>query len=196
MRWLPAVLLVVLPACQKEAPKSEPTTTPAASVEPAPAKGTTEWKIQNAMSGGPEKIATNATIMDWGPTPEAAPTQIRAGSNGWTCLPDMPETPANDPTCADQVWMNMFTAWAARKPFHTSVAGVAYMLQGSAHVSNTDPFKMKPDSGQEWINEPPHLMLLSTDPKSLDSLSTDPANGGPFVMWKGTPYAHVMVPIQ
>jgi hypothetical protein len=70
------------------------------------------------------------------------------------------------------------------------------MLQGGAHVSNTDPFKMVPDSGQQWIMEPPHLMLVDPNPKSLDSLSTDPANGGPFVMWKGTPYAHVMLPVQ
>ena len=26
-------------------------------------------------------------------------------------------------------------------------------------------------------------------------LSTDPKNGGPWVMWKGTPYAHIMAPV-
>jgi len=25
---------------------------------------------------------------------------------------------------------------------------------------------------------------------------TDPKSGGPWVMWKGTPYAHVMVPVS
>jgi len=29
----------------------------------------------------------------------------------------------------------------------------------------------------------------------LEGISTDPHNGGPFVMWKGTPYAHVMIPV-
>ena len=24
----------------------------------------------------------------------------------------------------------------------------------------------------------------------------DPENGGPYVMWKGTPYAHIMVPTE
>ena len=195
MRWLPAAVLVLLPACQKEAPKSAPAA-PAASVETGPAKGTTEWKIQNAMSGGPERISANATIVDWGATSDAPPTQIRAGTNSWTCFPDMPQTPANDPTCADPVWIKLFEAWLGKKPFHTAVAGIGYMLQGGASASNTDPYKMAPDSGQQWMTEPPHLMLLNPDPRSLDSLSTDPANGGPYVMWKGTPYAHVMVPLQ
>ena len=26
-------------------------------------------------------------------------------------------------------------------------------------------------------------------------LPTDPNRGGPYVMWKGTPYAHIMVPV-
>jgi hypothetical protein len=29
----------------------------------------------------------------------------------------------------------------------------------------------------------------------LSALPTDPNNGGPWVMWKGTPYAHIMVPV-
>jgi hypothetical protein len=29
----------------------------------------------------------------------------------------------------------------------------------------------------------------------LELFPTDPNNGGPYVMWKGTPYAHLMVPI-
>jgi hypothetical protein len=29
----------------------------------------------------------------------------------------------------------------------------------------------------------------------LDAYPTDQQNGGPYVMWKGTPYAHLMVPI-
>ena len=32
--------------------------------------------------------------------------------------------------------------------------------------------------------------------RQLDSLPTDPKNGGPWVMFKGTPYAHIMVPIE
>ena len=31
---------------------------------------------------------------------------------------------------------------------------------------------------------------------TYEGISTDPNNGGPFVMWAGTPYAHIMVPIE
>ena len=37
-------------------------------------------------------------------------------------------------------------------------------------------------------------MILPTDAKQLDAFPTDPKAGGPWVMWKGTKYAHIMVP--
>ena len=38
-------------------------------------------------------------------------------------------------------------------------------------------------------------MVLYADLKLLDAYPTDPKSGGPWVMWKGTPYAHLMVPV-
>ncbi len=38
-------------------------------------------------------------------------------------------------------------------------------------------------------------MILVPDPAMLEGISTDPDNGGPYVMWKGTPYAHIMIPV-
>ena len=38
-------------------------------------------------------------------------------------------------------------------------------------------------------------MVIVPDPVQLEGLSTDPNNGGAYVMWKGTPYVHVMVPL-
>lgn len=46
----------------------------------------------------------------------------------------------------------------------------------------------------EWIEEGAHLMIIAPA-KLLDAFPTDPENGGPYVMWKGTPYAHLMVPV-
>jgi len=39
-------------------------------------------------------------------------------------------------------------------------------------------------------------MLLAPDPGLYDHVSTDPDNGGPWVMWPDTPYEHIMVPID
>ena len=38
-------------------------------------------------------------------------------------------------------------------------------------------------------------MILVPDPAALEGLSTDP-NDPVYVMWKGTPYAHIMVKIS
>ncbi len=37
-------------------------------------------------------------------------------------------------------------------------------------------------------------MTLAPDAAMLDSLTTDPNAGGPYVMWKGTRCAHIMMP--
>ena len=37
-------------------------------------------------------------------------------------------------------------------------------------------------------------MILPMDVSQLDAYPTDWTKGGPWVMWKETPYAHIMVP--
>jgi hypothetical protein len=58
------------------------------------------------------------------------------------------------------------------------------MLQGDNGASNTDPYANKPTPDNQWVVGGPHIMLLPTDPQT----------GGPWVMWKNTKYAHIMVP--
>jgi hypothetical protein len=189
-RWLAAgALLVALGACAKEQPKPE------AAAPAGPAKGTKEWKIENAMSAGPAAIAGAATIMDWAATPTGQPTQLRAGTNGWTCFVDAPASPGNDPMCFDAAFGAWATAWMGHKAPNITAFGVAYMLQGGTDASNTDPFKMKPDSGQPWVDTGPHVMVVVPNVNALKGLSTDSKSGGPYIMWQGTPYAHVMVPV-
>jgi hypothetical protein len=72
--------------------------------------------------------------------------------------------------------------------------GIAYMLHGDKGASNTDPFATAQTPDNQWVVSPPHLMVLVPDTKMLDALPTDPHQGGPWVMWKGTKYAHIMVP--
>src|SRR4029079_19006041 len=119
---------------------------------------------------------------------------LRAGTNGFTCFPDDPHTPAPDPICADKAWGQWFEACMANKQPMLKQVGIAYMLRGSSDASNTDPFAMKPAAGQSWVVTPAHTMVIVPDPKQLDAYPSDPKSGGPFVMFKGTPYAHLMVP--
>ena len=47
----------------------------------------------------------------------------------------------------------------------------------------------------EWLEDGgPHVMMLVPDLAMLEGMSTDPHNGGPYVMWRGTDFAHVMIP--
>lgn len=194
MRRLTLLLVpLALLACQKQTP---PASQPAAVVPTGPAPGTAEWKIQDAMSAAPAAVAANATIMDWPATPTGQPTQLRAGSNGWTCFPDVPGTPHDDPMCLDQQWMTWADGWMKHQTPRVTAPGLAYMLKGGADASNTDPFAQQPDSGQDWVHSGPHVMVIVPDPKTLKGMSTDPENGGPWVMFANTPYAHVMTPVK
>jgi hypothetical protein len=183
---------LALTACQKTQPPAEQAAAPPAG----PAPGTPEWKIQNAMSAAPTAIASAATLMEWASTPDSAPKQLRAGTNGWTCFADNPGSPKNDPMCFDAQFGNWATAWMSHRNPNVTSFGVAYMLQGGSDASNTDPFKMQPDSGHAWVDTGPHVMVVVPNVRSLAGLATDPASGGPFVMWQNTPYAHVMIPVH
>ena len=43
--------------------------------------------IQSATIAAPPSISAEATVVDW------SFEVLREGSNGWTCLPDRPDTP-------------------------------------------------------------------------------------------------------
>ncbi len=188
-RWLAAgALVAALGACAKEQPQQ-------AAAPAGPAKGTKEWKIADAMSAAPAAIANGATIMDWPSTPNGQPTQLRAGTNGWTCMPDDPSTPSDDPVCGDSLSYAWYGQYMQHKTPRIASVALAYMLQGASDASNTDPSKMKPDSGQEWVVTGPHIMIFVPDAKVLRGMPTDWKSGGPYVMWQGTPFAHLMIPV-
>ena len=188
VRMAGAAVLVLVAACNKPTPQVE-------TAAPGPAPGTAEWKIQSAMSAAPDSIAAGATIMDYPASPTAQMTQLRAGTNGWLCVPDMPMSPGTDPMCGDAQWQTWLAAWAGHKTPNLTALGVAYMLAGGSDGSNTDPYATAPDSGQSWITSGPHLMLISPNPRAYDAMPNAANTNTPYIMYKGTPYAHVMVPV-
>lgn len=162
----------------------------------AQAKPTKAQKIANAMSAAPRSISGKATIMDWPATEGGKMTTLRAGTNDWTCLPDVPMTKGNDPSCMDAEWMSFMNAVMSKSAPKVSRAGVGYMTApGGAYTSNKDPFAPKPTADNDWGFDPPHVMLLVTDARALQGIPTTRQSGGPWVMWPGTRYAHIMVPL-
>ena len=148
-------------------------------------------EASGAEQAAPLSLAKNATIMS------RDGRIVRKGSNGWICLPDNPDTKGTDSICMDEPWNNFLEALKNKsKPTITQV-GIAYMLQGDRPVSNTDPYATEPRPGDDWVEGlGAHVMIILPDTKALGKLSTDSKNGGPWVMWHGTPFAHIMVPID
>jgi hypothetical protein len=154
-------------------------------------------KIANAMTAAPPSIAAKATILDWPARDGDKPAVLRAGSNGWSCLPDMPDTEGNDPACLDEPWMQWVQAYMAKTAPRLSRVGIGYMVApGGGWASNTDPYAMKQTADNHWDHHEPHVMIVVPDVKSLEGMPTDPKNGGPYVMYAGTPYAHIMAPLR
>jgi hypothetical protein len=109
----------------------------------------------------------------------------------------MPDTTGNDPMCMDEPWMKWVEAYMAKRPPHVGRVGIGYMLApGGAWGSNTDPYAMKATPDNQWAHHKPHMMIVVPDVKALDGISTDPNDGGPYVMYAGTPYAHIMAPVS
>jgi hypothetical protein len=153
----------------------------------APAKAMANaQKIKLALSAGPADITKNASVMDMGA--DGKMVELRKGTNGWMCMAQ-PEA-----MCLDKEWQGWANAWMSKKDPQIKGVGIGYMLRGDRGASNTDPFATGKTATNNWVASPAHIMVLTPDSKQLDALPTDWKSGGPWVMWKGTKYAHIMVP--
>lgn len=208
--FLPLAVVVslgTLAACSKQAATTSDTTAAASSTtsSAAPmtasaAPTTNEGKIKNAMSAAPDSVSSGATIMDWPATEGGKFIQLRAGKNGWVCYPSQPAPTTavgQDPMCLDAEFQKWAGAWMTKKPPKLTGVGVGYMLQGDRGASITDPFAMSgAANAKDWVVAGPHIMVTTPNTASLNSLPGVPTGGVPWVMWKGTPYAHIMVPVK
>jgi hypothetical protein len=210
--FLPLAMVVTvgnLAACSKPAPSTADTTAAAASTTsstPATTASadltTNEGKIRNAMSAAPDSVSSAATILDWPATEGGKFIQLRAGKNGWVCYPATPAATGavgEDPMCLDAEFQKWAGAWMTKKTPKLSGVGVAYMLKGDRGASVTDPFATSAataKNAQDWVVAGPHIMVTTPNTASLNALPGVPTGGTPWVMWKGTPYAHIMVPVK
>jgi hypothetical protein len=142
--------------------------------------------IAEAESAAPPVIGKSATIktMDG--------RVLREGSSSWTCYPGVEVI---GPMCNQAQWDALLGALMSKEPIDVKEFSISYMLAGEGDAigaSNKDPFATEPTDDNDWIKEGPHLMILVPDAGALEGLSTDPKDPV-YVMWKGTPYAHIMV---
>ena len=157
-----------------------------------------DWEIEAYTTSAPDFIGNFATVIS------ASGEVLREGSNGWTCLPfiAMPKMgfkTKNEaaPACADQNAMAWANAYLSQTEPKLENDGWIWMLHGDTGVDNFRPYSEgdeKNTDPKDWIYSGAHLMLMPKDPNSLGSQTTDFTTGAPYVMMKGTPYVHLMIP--
>jgi hypothetical protein len=145
-------------------------------------------RIDRALAAGPRDISADATVADLDATGKM--TVLRQGSNGWVCMPGTLEPGGLPPMCADKVAMqwNMDFMHHKEKPT-TTVPGIEYMLEGATQRSDSDPY----DKTDPPIRIGPHWMILWPFDPQTSGLPTSHRDRGAYIMWAGTPWAHVHV---
>ncbi len=149
---------------------------------------TAEAKIARAMSAGPPDIARSAKIVD--KDAQGHTIVLREGSNGFTCMPGNPNVIGDPAMCVDGPSMQWFADFAAHKPKPTNtVPGITYMLAGATQRSDSDPH----DHTSPGITVPPHWMIMWPFDAKATGLPTTHRDTGAYIMWSGSPYAHMHV---
>jgi hypothetical protein len=145
-----------------------------------------EWKIANALSAGPASITEHAAVMDWPANPKdgmSHGTVLRQGTNGWTCMPDVPGRPQHDPMCADETMMKWLTATLAGKKPDIDRVGLSYMLLGEARQGQGAAPAKDPSQVKEWFYVGPHIMVVLPDSAkdALRGINQDLSNNQPYI---------------
>lgn len=144
--------------------------------------------IALAMSAGPADIARSATIVKT--DTQGKMVVLRKGSNSFTCTPGNPKVIGVPPMCADAVARQWHADFIAHKPKPTTtVPGIVYMLAGATQRSDSDPY----DKTSEPITVGPHWMIMWPFDAKAAGLPATHKSTGAYIMWAGSPYAHLHV---
>jgi hypothetical protein len=149
---------------------------------------TDEWKIKNALSAGPPWVADHASVVELATTttegaPKVTERVVRQGTNGWTCIPDIPGRPQHDPMCVDETTKKWLTAvMEGRKP-NIDRVGLSYMLLGEAREGQNAAPAKDPSTVRDWHYIGPHVMvaLPDSDMDALRGVSEDLSKDGDYV---------------
>ena len=147
--------------------------------------------IAKLKDAAPYHVLEHATILNMGP--DGKMKAIKEGNNGWTCM-----DPGNAPMCADAAAMEWAQAWKSKGPAPQKI-GFIYMLRGDNGASNTDPFATGQAPDNNWVKTGSHVMIVGADAKGMmqaypRDAKPDPTR--PYVMWPGSAYEHLMLPVK
>ncbi len=154
-----------------------------------------EELIKLALSAAPETVAKDATVVATGP--DGKMRSLRQGKGQWTCMPGHADPANPDPMCGDKNAMEWAHAWMSHEQPPANKVGFMYMLRGDGGASNTDPYAKKEEPGNNWVKTGSHVMIVGSGAKMLEGYPRD-ATADPTkpYMWPGSPYEHLMLPVQ
>src|SRR6185503_16561485 len=109
---------------------------------------TDEEMIANALSAAPESIAKSATVIAFDAQGKAR--TLRKGTNNFTCIPDDPTNPANDPNCVDANGLEWVMALVNKTEPPKGKVGFGYMLHLGTTPRNVDPSGATPAEITRW----------------------------------------------
>ena len=154
---------------------------------------TDKEKIANAMSAAPKAVAQDATIMDIDEKGEheGAPR----GQGNLHVHARQPDDAGQRPDVPRQ-GRHGVGARVDDEGHAAAGVGFGYMLMGGSDASNDDPYATKPAAGKKWVDTGAHVMVLNPGPMAdaYPKSADDPKK--PYVMWPGTPYQHLMIPVK
>ena len=154
--------------------------------------------VEAASAGGPDFISRDATI-GWIDA-QGALHVMRPGTNAFTCVIVVPD-PFGGPICGDHAaagWVLAMLTSAAQPP-SGGAPGIAYMAHGGAHYEDASgTVVMEHDqsphaAGTHRVVERPHWMLMYPFDPAATGLPTKENGTGSYIMFAGTPWAHVMI---
>jgi hypothetical protein len=145
--------------------------------------------LAKVKTAAPESVVTEATIVMT--QEQGDPKTLQTGSNGFTCLVD----PEGTPLCADANGMEWMKAIGA-KATPPDKTGFVYMMAGDTGTSNHDPYAT---DKSHWVQTGPHVMIVGKAAREMAGIyprDLDPDPAQAYVMFPGTPYEHLMLPVH
>lgn len=150
--------------------------------------------IQSAMAAGPTSVSSKARVVL--PQLDGSLKVLREGSNNWTCIPPNPGNPGPGAICMDHNAIGWAQAYLTHKMPPAGTVGVMYKLTGGTEPSITDPYATKPAPGKDWTRIGPHMIIVgSAEILKGYPQEASPDTTVPFVLWGGTPYQQLVIPV-
>jgi hypothetical protein len=149
-------------------------------------------KITSAMQAGPKFVTQSAIVLDYPTSPDGEYHVLRAGTNGWTCLPGYAGAAHDEPGCFDQVFLQFIKDSTAGLTPNVQRIGISYMYGGKWVPNKSHAM----GSGVEF-RVGPHIMIIGLDQKTMQTLNHDASNGEPYVnSLPGRSELYLVIPIR